>query len=130
MRFVLIVLAAALTLISCGAPSAPLPDASRRTWQGPSESVASAGITIYDRRELAQRVPLPSCLFVGDAAFRFNGVLRPEPPGLLPTGYALDRWRLWSPAGALADQARLFVTVLGSTGIAGEYVRLPHGAAC
>lgn len=85
---------------------------------------------MYDRRELAQRVPLPSCLFVGDIAFRYQGVLRPEPPGLLPTGYALGRWRLLSPAGALAEQSRLFVTVLGSTGIAGEYVRLPQGTPC
>ncbi len=130
MRCLLIVLLASLILAGCGAPGPPEPDASRRTWQGPGQAVASEGITIYDRRELAQRVPLPTCLFVGDVAFRYNGVLRPEPPGLLPTGYALDRWRLFSPAGSLAEQPRLFVTVLGSTGIAGEYVRLPQGARC
>jgi hypothetical protein len=130
MRCLLSALLIGVLLAGCGAPGPPEPDASRRVWQGPGGAVASAGITIYDRRELAQRVPLPTCLFVGDTAFRYQGVLRPEPPGLLPTGYALDRWRLLSPAGALSEQQRLFVVVLGSTGIAGEYVRLPQGAAC
>ncbi|MER3421623.1 MAG: hypothetical protein C4290_14345 [Chloroflexota bacterium] len=130
MRCLFSALLLAVLLAGCGAPSPPAPDAFRRPWQGPGQAVASEGITFYDRRELAQRVPLPTCLFVGDVAFRYQGVLRPEPPGLLPTGYALGRWRLLSPAGTLAEQQRLFVVVLGSTGIAGEYVRLPQGSTC
>ena len=38
------------------------PDPSRRVWHGPTETVSSQGITTYDRRELAQKVPFPSCV--------------------------------------------------------------------
>ena len=104
-------------------------------WRGPTETVASQGITVYDRREIAQKVNFPTCITVGATAFRLERV-RPVFSGdpvrasLLDTGYGLDRWRLLAPAGALDEQPMLFVTVAGSTGIMGEYPRLPAGNSC
>lgn len=117
------------------APDAPGTPTERRVWEGPSNLVASQGVTRYERRELAQQVPLPSCLGVGADSYRFTRVTAYEgggtnPPGLTDTFYRLDRWRLWSRPGALSGQPVLFVTVRGSTGITAEYERLPSGEIC
>ena len=43
-------------------------------WRGPTSDVASQGISTYDRREIAQKVNFPSCVTVGGAAYRYDGV--------------------------------------------------------
>lgn len=121
----------ATLLVACGSStsgSAP----HRRVWRGPTETVASQGITTFERREIAQKVEFPTCLLVGPTAFRYTGV-RPVPsgdvipPGSFDTGYGLDRWRLLAPIGVLEEQPRLFVTARGSTGIVAEYARRTAG---
>jgi hypothetical protein len=133
-RLLLPLIACLLSLFACGQPS-PDPSAERRTWRGPNDAVASEGITTYDRRELAQRVNFPTCITIGTTAFRYGGTHpveggNPAPAGFVDTGYSLDRWRLLSPAGALEQQPVVYVTVLGSTGILSEYLRLPAGRGC
>lgn len=100
----------------------------RRVWRGPDERVASRGVTVFDRREIAQKVNFPTCITAGSASFSVGQIDPlpsgdPVPPGLFDTGYGLDRWRLLAPAGALEDQRELFVTALGSTGILARYPR-------
>ncbi len=134
------VLCAALALVAvalgaCGGPGTPREDASRRLWRGPTETVFSEGVTVYDRRETAQKVSFPTCISVGATSYRFE-VVRPVsgsqvvPAGLFESGYSLDRWRLLIPSGQVEDQPRLFVVVLGSTGIVAEYPRLPENRIC
>lgn len=123
-----------LWILAC-APTEPAPDPSRRVWRGPNDGVASQGITTHNRRELAQKVPYPTCLTVEGTAYRFDAV-EPQrgsdlvPPGYINTGYYLDRWRLLTRDGALRDQATLYVSVAGSTGILGAYQRQPAGTSC
>lgn len=135
MRRTLTVALLAAALLAACAPTAPQATADRRTWRGPTDTVASEGITVYDRREIAQKVSFPTCITVGAAAFQFDNVRAvssrdPLLAGLLDTGYSLDRWRLLAPAGALGEQRSVFVTVGGSTGIIAEYPRLPAGRSC
>ena len=126
-------LLAATLLAACGSRQPETP-AGRRVWEGPGNFVASTGVTTYDRREIAQKVPLPTCLEVGAARYRFAGVTQHEqrgggPPGLIDTYFHLDRWRLYMrPGGALPEQPVLFVTVRGSTGIVAEYQRATDGS--
>jgi hypothetical protein len=129
------VLCAAALLAACGTPSPPRLSPDRQVWNGPTDSVASHGITYYDRREIAQQVPFPVCITIDDASFKYDGAApnpdyTPLPPGTFDTGYSLDRWRLVAPAGELAAQDKVYVTVLGSTGIAADYLRLPTGKSC
>ena len=131
---VLLVLLAGL-ILSCGGGREPETPAGRRVWAGPGETVASSGVTVYDRREIAQKVPLPVCLEVDTRRYRFARVevlpvsAAGVPPGLFDTGYRLDRWRLWSPPGAVGDQDTLSVTVRGSSGIIAVYERVPECVA-
>ena len=132
-RGALLLLAIAPLLGACGSPGPSVP-VGRRVWDGPGDFVASRGVTTYDRREIAQKVPLPSCIEVGEAHYRFARVSPvpvsgAAPPGLLDTSFHLDRWRLWTRPGPLRDQPVLFVTVRGSTGILAEYERLA-GESC
>jgi hypothetical protein len=127
-------LLAAAVLAACS-PSAPKQSAARRIWQGPTDTVASQGITTHERREIAQRVSFPTCITAGAATFRLEEIQSlptgdPVPAGLLDTGHSLDRWRLLAPAGALDEQQAVFVSVRGSTGILGRYPRLPAGSSC
>lgn len=130
--FALLVLTAAL--IACS-PTVPAPDPSRRAWRGPGDQVASAGITTFDRRELAQKVPFPTCIFVGSTAYRYGVVEQQRDSELVPsgysfTGYALDRWRLLTRVGQVAGQDDVYVSVAGSTGILGKYSRDSGAAGC
>jgi hypothetical protein len=130
---VLALLAALLmTLFSaCGGGREPEIPTGRRSWDGPGDYVASSGITTYERREIAQKVPFPRCLEVQSDRYRFEQVeVLPVsaggvPPGLFDTGFHLDRWRLWSPPGPVPGQATLYLTVLGSSGIMAVYERAP-----
>ncbi len=138
MRILTVLAGAALlagVLAACGSAGEPRPSADRRAWSGPSDTVASRGITTYDRREIAQKVDFPACITAGPSTFKFSGVRNvaagaPAPAAVFDTGYGLDRWRLLAPSGALDAQAVVFVTVRGSTGIIGEYPRLAAGASC
>jgi hypothetical protein len=117
----------------CGGAITPQPSPERRTWQGPTAAVASTGVTVYERRELAQKVTFPTCITIGGTAYRFARVRRTgdsTTAGTFDTGYGLDRWRLFAAAGPLDQQAAVFVSVLGSTGILAEYPRLPAGDGC
>jgi hypothetical protein len=119
---------------ACGSPPQET-SAERRVWQGPGGYVASRGITTYERREIAQRVELPVCIEVQSDRYRLARVtVLPvgalTPPGLLDTGFRLNRWRLWAPSGSPVGEPSLFVIVLGSTGTVAEYERLPTGTAC
>jgi hypothetical protein len=121
--------------VSCGGGREPETPAGRRVWDGPGEFIASSGVTTYDRREIAQKVPLPVCLEVEARRFRFARVevlpvsAAGVPPGLFDTGFRLDRWRLWSPPGAVTDQSTLSLTVRGSSGIMAVYERVPDCTA-
>jgi hypothetical protein len=120
-------------LLAACAPDQPEVPTGRRVWEGPSTAVASRGVTTYERREIAQQVPLPACISIGGQEFGFTDVSTfpgVNPPGLTDTFYRLDRWRLWSRPGPLDGQPALFVTVRGSTGILAEYERLPDGEPC
>jgi hypothetical protein len=130
--FALLLLAAALAACS---PSAPEESPARRAWRGPSPLVSSEGLTTYERREIAQRVTFPTCIFVGATSYRFAEVETlptgaPVPVGLLDTGYGLGRWRLLARAGLLEEQEQIYVSVRGSTGILGRYDRLSAADQC
>jgi hypothetical protein len=123
-----------MALAGC-APAEPTVPTERRIWDGPSATISSAGVVMYDRREIAQRVPLPACISVGDDEYQFTRVtMYPgpggTPPGLNDTFYRLDRWRLWTRPGPLEGQPVVYLTVRGSTGIVAEYERLPADAPC
>ena len=127
-------LALAALPAACGARP-PEVSAERRAWQGPGDFVFSSGVTTYDRREIAQKVPFPTCIRVADDRYRFVQVTTlpansPTPPGLFDTMFYLDRWRLWAGPGPLIGQPAVFVTVRGSTGILGEYSRITDGEPC
>jgi hypothetical protein len=122
-------------VIAACAPSEPEVPTGRRVWEGPGSAVASSGVFTHDRREIAQRVALPSCISVGDDQYRFSQITTflgggVTPPGLNDTFYRLDRWRLWTRPGALEGQPLVFVTVRGSTGIVAEYDRVPADEPC
>lgn len=122
-------------LTGCGAPNTPVPSPERRVWRGPGELVASSGIVTVERREIAQKVAFPACIEIDGAPFRYERVRNeptgaPVPTGLFDTGYGFDRWRLLARAGALTEQNDVYVTVRGSTGITGRYLRLPAGERC
>jgi hypothetical protein len=134
MRVPVLLAVLALTVAACS-PSTPAEDTGRRAWRGPAGNVSSAGITTYERREIAQKVSFPTCLTVDNASFRFAEVRPlptgdPVPAGLLDTGYGLDRWRLLAAAGALAEQDTVFVSVRGSTGVLGVYPRQSADSPC
>lgn len=119
---------------ACGAPPQETP-AGRRVWQGPGGYVASRGVTSFERREIAQTVMLPVCIEVQSDRYRLARVsVLPAgaltPPGVLDTGFRLDRWRLWTPSGTPVGEPSLFVIVLGSTGTVAEYERLAPAVAC
>lgn len=112
---------------ACGETPPRTPE-ERRAWQGPDNRVSSEGVVTYDRREIAQRVEIPACIFVQETRYGYSEVLGLEAtqrllPALFDTMYRLDRWRLQARPGALTEQSELFVTVLGSTGILGRYSR-------
>ncbi len=126
---------ATVVLLACGSGRAPETDPARRIWSGPTAAVSSEGVTIYDRREIAQKVPYPTCITAGTASFRFGDVSRTNtsfvvPAGLFESGYYLDRWRLLVAAGTPETQPKVFVSALGATGIIAEYPRLPEGVNC
>lgn len=134
MRPALLLLAVVL-LPACGGGRVPEADPARRIWRGPTATVASEGITTYDRREIAQKVAYPTCIIAGTVSFRFADVSRTNtsyavPPGLYESGYFLDRWRLLVSTGAPENQQKLYVSALGATGIIAEYPRLPDGVTC
>ena len=95
----------------------------------------SAGVTTFDRRELAQKVPFPTCITVAARRYRFADV-EPQPtgaavpPGFFNTSYVLDRWRLLIGNGVLAEQGTVYVSVAGSTGITGRYPETPNSQGC
>lgn len=125
----------AVAAAACGSREEPGPTAARRTWDGPDARVSSTGLLTYERREIAQKVPLPQCLEVGSEQYRFNQVLPENSGGTTPTGYVdtmyrLDRWRIYRKVGATDPPAALYVTVRGSTGILAEYTRVPPSQAC
>lgn len=130
----LLSLALALLLGACGGRGPDVPT-QRRTWEGPGPGVFSEGVTVYDRREIAQKVPLPTCLQAGDDRYRFAQVVSiPDnsltPPGLVDTMFRLDRWRLWRQPGAPAGQPIVYLTIRGSTAILAEYRLLAAGERC
>jgi len=132
--FIAISAVISIVVASCGATE-PTTPTERRTWEGPSSAVASTGVEIYERREIAQKVSLPACLSVGPVHYRFVRVTPftgggTTPPGLTDTFYRLDRWRLWIETGPPEGQERLFVTVRGSTGVLADYERLPLSEQC
>lgn len=119
----------------CGVPPPPEPPAGPVTWEGPTTLVGSAGVTIHDRREIAQKVAFPTCIRVGDDRYLFSRVTTTPgssatPPGLFDSMYRFDRWRLWSQPGVVIGQPTLYVTARGSTGILAEYERAAPGAPC
>lgn len=127
-----VTLCALVPLAAC-APSPPAPNQGRQVWSGPGGNVASTGVTVYDRREIAQKVNLPSCLHVGEQRYFFSTVTRQPttpPPGLTDTMFTLDRWRLWSDPGQAEGAPRLYVTVRGSTGLLAVYERVGGPAEC
>jgi hypothetical protein len=128
-----ILLALALLTLACGPQQESTPTG-RRAWEGPGNQVSSSGITVYERRELAQRVELPACLHVAERAYAFDrvtvtGQSANTPAGLADTMYRLDRWRLWTRPGALTGREELFLTIRGSSGILAEY-RPATGQSC
>jgi hypothetical protein len=123
-----------LGIISACSPAQPEQPATRRQWRGPVPLVSSEGLEQYARREIAQTVAFPRCIFIGTTPFRFAAVDAqptgaPVPAGLQDTGYGLDRWRLLARPGLLAEQDTIFVSVRGSTGILGRYERLASAEA-
>jgi hypothetical protein len=119
---------------ACGARGSDS-SAERRTWEGPGAFVASTGTMTHERREIAQRVPIPLCIEVGDDRYQFTRVSTYSgagltPPGLTDTFFRLDRWRIWTRGGPIQGQPALFVTIRGSTGILAEYERLPADQPC
>lgn len=129
-----LLLYAGVLLAAC-APDQPETPTGRRVWEGPTNTVASSGVVTYDRREIAQQVPLPRCIAVGDDRYEFTRVSPFEgggvnPPGLNDTFYRLDRWRLWSRPGPLEGQPVLYVTIRGSTGIVAEYQAISSDQSC
>ena len=127
-------LAFGVLLSACGSRE-PATPAARRMWEGPGEYVASSGVITYERREIAQKIPLPQCVSVLEDSYRFARVTPfpaggTAPPGLMDTFFRLDRWRLWSQPGQLAGQPMVFVTVRGSTGIVAEYERVAPNEGC
>jgi hypothetical protein len=125
-------LASAFLVTACGTPAPEIPT-TRRAWEG-GDQVASEGVVIYDRREIAQRVPLPACITVGEDRFRFIGVTPfaggTAPPGLDPTLYRIDRWSLWKRPGPLEGQPVVYVTVRGSSGLLAEYHQVGVAESC
>lgn len=122
-------------IAACGAPIVPTVSPETQVWSGPTTMVSSHGVTTYERREIAQTVPLPLCISIGTSEFKFDKVTQlagsaAVPPGSFDTGYSLDRWRLLAPAGELAQQPTVYVSVLGSTGVIAHYQRLPEGSHC
>ena len=122
-----------LLLAACG-QAEPEVLAEPRVWEGGTQ-VSSEGVIVYDRREIAQKVPLPACITVAQQRYRFSGVTPfsgggTTPPGLDPAFYSLDRWSLWKRPGPLEGQASLFVTVRGSSGFVAEYERLGSDETC
>ena len=118
---------------ACGQAEPEVP-AGPRVWEGGTD-VSSEGVLLHDRREIAQRVPLPACITVEQDRYRFTGVTPyarggTAPPGLEPTLYRLDRWRLWKRPGPLLGQRSVFVTVRGSSGFVAEYQRVGADEPC
>ena len=104
-------------------------------WEGPGDFVSSTGVITHERREIAQRVPVPACITVGEDRYRFVQVTPFAGGGTVPSGlndtfFRLDRWRLWTRPGPLLGQPVLFVTIRGSTGILAEYERVAPGEPC
>jgi hypothetical protein len=121
--------------VAACAPSQPKIPVERRTWEGPTSSVASSGVVRQERREIAQQIAVPACISVGSNQYRFEQITPftgggTNPPGLNDTFHRLDRWRLWTEPGPLEGHAQLFVTIRGSTGIIARYERLPDGETC
>lgn len=130
-----VLVAVAAVALACGSRAAPGPTAERQTWDGPDARVSSVGLVIYDRREIAQKVPLPRCIAFGAEQYRFGGVLPETSGGTTPTGYLdtmyrLDRWRIYRKLGVPEPPDALYLTVRGSTGILAEYTTVPPGQAC
>lgn len=119
--------------VACGSAE-PKVETGTQVWDGPGDFVSSTGVTTYDRREIAQKVLFPSCVRIADDRFKFREVVPQagsgNPPGLFDTMFRLDKWRLWTPPGAVIGQKTVFVTVRGSTGILGAYDRLADPSAC
>jgi hypothetical protein len=125
---------ASLSLAACG-PREPSVPGEQRAWEGPGNAVASSGAITYERREIAQKAPLPACITVNDDRYGFVQITPfagggSTPPGLTDTFYRLDRWRLWTRGGPPEGQESLFVTIRGSTGIVAEYARVAPGEPC
>jgi hypothetical protein len=121
------------SLAACGQAEPEVPTGPR-VWEGGTE-VSSEGVVIHERREIAQKVPLPVCITVGQDRYRFGGVTPfagggAAPPGLEPTFYRLDRWSLWKRPGPLEGQPALFVAVRGSSGFVAEYQRVGAAEPC
>jgi hypothetical protein len=127
-----VALLAALLATGCGSAEPETPTG-RRRWEGGTQ-VASEGVVTYDRREIAQRIPLPACITVGEDRYRYSGVTPfaggTSPPGLEPTFYRIDRWNLWKRPGALEGQPVVYVTVRGSSGLLAEYQQVGAGQPC
>jgi hypothetical protein len=125
-------LISALLAAACGTPAPEIPTG-RRSWDGGTQ-VASEGVFMYERRELAQRVPLPACILVGEVRYLFREVTPfsggTSPPGLDPTLYRIDRWNLWKRPGPLEGQPSVYVTVRGSSGLLAEYQQVGAGEPC
>ena len=118
---------------ACGQAEPAVPT-EPRLWEGGTE-VSSEGVVVHERREIAQKVPLPACITVEQDRYRFSGVTPytgggTTPPGLDSTFYRLDRWSLWKRPGPLRGQPSLFVTVRGSSGFVAEYRRVAAGEPC
>ena len=122
-----------LLLAACGAAEPEVPPGPR-AWEGGTQ-VTSEGVVVHDRREIAQKVPLPACVTVGQDRYQFAEVTPyvgggTVPPGLDSTFYRLDRWSLWKRPGPLEGQPTLFITVRGSSGFVAEYRRVGAGEPC
>jgi len=121
------------SVVACGQAEPAVPTG-RRVWEG-GAGLSSEGVIVHDRREAAQKVPLPACTTVEQDRYRFTGVMPyagggTAPPGLDPTLYRLDRWSLWKRPGPLLGQPSIFVSVRGSSGFVAEYQRAGPDVPC